>query len=224
MKISLLAILVFLSLSITSCDAPLLSNKKIFDKDFLFDNFDNFDTEIWDKTDNTYIGFSYIKKENVFTSNGNLIIRVPPNSSEGGGIFSTKYFRPGKFSIYVLNLWTNVALEFEARLHPLNTIGMIRYYFSEAKTSNIVECEITSPSTNVTTNLLTSPQSNYLLLTIQNHQNMIVMFFKDTEILKLNTPNRIEEIEIRINGYLKEYDTKPFSRDLLVEYFSYERN
>ncbi|MEN2997986.1 MAG: hypothetical protein ABDH28_02985 [Brevinematia bacterium] len=211
-------------LTITPACNIMLEEKYVFDKDFLFDDFNELNPEVWEKIDNTHLAFSSLKKDNVLISNGNLVIKIPQNTTEGGGILSLKKFPYGKFSIYALNTLTNVVSELEINSRSANLKVSLRYYFLNSHNTNIVECEVISPLTNITVILSNSFRSNKVLLTIKTLQDKVSVFFDSSEILNFTNSTQIEYVEVRISSYLREYDTQPFNREVLVDYFSYERN
>ena len=60
------------------------------------DNFDSFDETRWTKGDHN-LGRSYLNPENVSTSNGNLAIKLPARTLEGGEIRSNELYGYGSY-------------------------------------------------------------------------------------------------------------------------------
>jgi len=58
------------------------------------DDFDSFDTARWTKGSHD-LGRSYLDPNNVSVSNGNLAVKLPANSLNGGEIYSKKLSEKG---------------------------------------------------------------------------------------------------------------------------------
>ncbi|MFN4245316.1 MAG: hypothetical protein ACK4F9_04115 [Brevinematia bacterium] len=206
-----------------SCN-PIVNNTNLFDRDFLFDDFDTLNSEIWLKINDTFKYSSKLSEKNTSISNGNLIINIPGNSLEGGGIKSSKNFRNGKFSIYVLNTNTNVATEIELFNQTWNITLSLRYHFNEIQNTNIVEFEALSPSLNLRYSISNEFQNTWVLMTIEMLRNSVKVYFNNKLITNINLDSSINEASISINGYPVANEVFYLSREIIVDYFSYERN
>lgn len=216
-------LVVILSILILSCNPIFEQQNKLYDKDFLFDDFQTFDTKIWDKRE-VFIGFSQLKRENSFISNGNLVIVIPANTSDTGGIQSVVEFPRGRFSVYLENQQTNVVSELEIYSRRENLRASISVFFSSLYNMGVLQYEVVSPLTNITyiyTNNVNL--TNKRLITVDVGHDSIVFRLEGSEVGRVNiqTPR---EFEVRINTYLNFYDIQHYTRNLYFDYFHYEKN
>ncbi len=206
-----------------SCNT-VIYDSGIFDRDFLFDNFDFFDSEVWYKINNVFKYSSRLNDDNVSVSNGNLVINIPYGVLEGGGVKSLKNFRNGKFSMLVLNRNTNVAVEMELFNNTWNITISFRYFFSGIENTNVVEVEVLSPRVSLKYAISNEFQSNNVLMTVEVVRDTTSMYFNNRIVTNIKFDNDIDKTSVSISGYLIYNDLYILDRNLFIDYFSYERN
>ncbi|MCX8096755.1 MAG: hypothetical protein N3D81_04585 [Spirochaetes bacterium] len=219
----MILLVIILSILVLSCNPIFEQQNKLYDKDFLFDDFQTFDTKIWDKRE-VFIGFSQLKRENSLISNGNLVIVIPANTSDTGGIQSVVEFPRGRFSVYLENYQTNVASELEIYSRRDNLRVSISVFFSSIYNVGVLQYEVVSPLTNITSTYTNNVNlTNKILITVDASYNSIVFKLEGSEVGRVNiqTPR---EFEVRINTYFKSYDIQYYTRNLYFDYFHYEKN
>ena len=206
-----------------SCNT-VIYDSGIFDRDFLFDNFDFFDSEVWYKINNVFKYSSRLNDDNVSVSNGNLVINIPYGVLEGGGVKSLKNFRNGRFSMLVLNRNTNVAVEMELFNNTWNITISFRYFFSGIENTNVVEVEVLSPRVSFKYAISNQFQSNSVLMTVEVVRDTTSMYFNNRIVTNIKFDNDIDKTSVSISGYLIYNDLYILDRNLFIDYFSYERN
>lgn len=219
----MILLVIILSVLVLSCNPIFEQQTKVYDRDFLFDDFQTFDTKIWDKRE-AFIEFSQLKRENTFVSNGNLVIVIPANTSDAGGIQSVVEFPKGKFSVYLENRQTNVVSELEIYSRRYNLRVSLGVFFSSFYNLGVLQYEVVSPLTNITSIYTNNVNlTNKVLITIDVNYDSIVFRLEGSEVGRVNirTPR---EFEVRINTYLKSYELQYYTRNLYFEYFQYEKN
>ncbi|MCX8029191.1 MAG: hypothetical protein N2712_04260 [Brevinematales bacterium] len=211
----------FIIMFFTSSCNLLPEQDDLYNKDFLFDDFQSFDNSIWTARE-TFIGFSQLKRENVSISNGFILFSIREDSTDSSGISSIPLFPRGRFSIYALNKLTNVALEMELFSYRENSKISFKYYFDDTINTNVVETYFVSPLTNIYFTLSNTFMSDTSLLTIIVYNSSIVFLINNSEITRfsINTPNNFE---VRINTYMIKYDIRSFRRNVYIDYFSYQK-
>ncbi|MGB9621728.1 MAG: hypothetical protein ACP5PT_05480 [Brevinematia bacterium] len=219
--ITIVLILTF-SLALFSCLGPLAYNSSnIYSSDIYIDEFNSFNTEMWGK-ENTFYGYSALKEENVSISNNNLVLKIPKNTTDGGGIYSLKKFRKGNFSIVFNNLTTNAVLELQIYNTENAIKGKILIYFSQLENTNIIEAIIESPTTNIQVSNLIS-NINFMMLST-SYQSIAFSYDYDNKNLLHFSDSRIpDEFFVKILFYLNEYNTEIYDRNSYVDSFRYER-
>lgn len=200
--------------------------ENVFEKDFLFNTFDIFDEEIWQKIDNIVIGLSELRSENVSISNGNLVIKITKTPQTSGGILSKKYFRNGSFSILVINPNTNIVVELEINIPQNFSKAILRHYFSSDESKVILETEILSPYETFTQKfdtLLNTPDSP-TTLSIKTLPNSVEFIVNNQKLTNYSVRDTIRLVEVRINTYTKSIDLDLSERNVYIDYFIYQRN
>lgn len=217
-----LSVMVTPTLIISSCLAPLVyENSNIYASDIYIDEFNSFNSEMWDKEESFY-GYSAIRKENVSISNGNLVLKIPQNTTDGGGIFSLKRFKNGNFSIAFNNPSSNTILELQLYDSQNTFKGKILTYFSLEYNTNIIEAMIESPITNVETSNFIS-NINFMMISFSYQTLNFIYNYNNTTLLSFSDSRIPDSFFVKILLYLRNYNIENYDRNSYIDFFKYER-